>query len=282
MILVIFTGSRYADWRIADKGKVLHGFRTAGINSYIQGENFINQLLNKNTDLLYNAEKVKKIFFFGAGASSKERQDKIARVFSTFFKNAKTRVYHDLQAAGISTLGDEKGIVGIIGSGSNAAYYNGKKTIDNNFGLGYILADEGSTNWMGQHLLRDFLTDALPQGIREKLLDKHGLDRRLILDKIYNSPNPNIYLTSFSDFIYENRNDAYMSAIIKKGLETYVKEYLLPLLDSYTDAPIGMTGSVAYNYKEWLLEIANEYHLNIKVIIKEPIQSLIKYYINKN
>jgi len=282
MILVIFTGSRYADWRLAEKGKVLHGFRTTGINSYIQDENFINHLLNKNTHLLYNAEKVKKIFFFGAGASSIERQEKIARVFSSFFKNAKARVYHDLQAAAISTLGDEKGIVGIIGSGSNAAYFNGKKTLPNNYGLGYILADEGSTNWLGQNILRDFITEAMPQGIREKILDKHNIDRKVILDKIYNSPNPNIFLTSFADVIYENRNDSYLSPLIKKGLETYVKEYLLPLVDSYPDAQIGITGSVAYDYKDWLLEIAKEYHLNIKVIVKEPIQNLIKYYINKN
>lgn len=282
MILVIFTGSRYADWRLAEKGKVLHGFRTTGINSYIQDENFINQLLNKNTDLLYNAEKVKKIFFFGAGASSKERQNKIVKVFSVFFKNSKTKVYHDLQASAISTLGDEKGIVGIIGSGSNAAYFNGRKTLENNFGLGYILADEGSTNWIAQHLLRDFLTDAMPQGIREKIMDKHNIDRKVILDKIYNSPNPNIFLTSFSDFIFEQRQDPYISSLIKKGLETYVKEYLLPLVDAYPDAEIGMTGSVAYNYKDWLLDIAKEYHLNIKVIVKEPIQNLIKYYINKN
>lgn len=281
MILVIFTGSRYADWRLADKGRVLHGFRTTGINSYIQDENFINHLLNKNTDLLYNAEKVKRIFFFGAGASSAERQQKIAHVFSSFFKNAKARVFHDLQASAISTLGDEKGIVGIIGSGSNAAYFNGKRTLPNNFGLGYILADEGSTNWLGQHLLRDFLTETMPQGIREKLADRH-LDRKVILEKTYNSSNPNIFLTSFADFIYENHHDPYISTLIKKGLNLYVKEYLLPLVDSYPDAQIGITGSVAYLYKEWLLEITKEYHLNIKVIIKEPIQNLIKYYINKN
>lgn len=282
MILVIFTGSRYADWRLADKGKLLHGFRTAGINSYIQDENFINQLLNKNTDLLYNAEKVRKIFFFGAGASSKERQEKIVRVFSNFFKNAKVKASHDLDASALSTFGDDKGIVGIIGSGSNAAYYTGKKIVENNFGLGYILADEGSTNWMAQQILRDFLTDAMPQGFREKLLDRHTIDRKIILDKLYNSPNPNIFLTSFSDFIYEQRNDPYMSSIIKKGLSLYVNTYLLPLVDQYPDLPISLTGSVANNYKEWLTELANEYHLNIHTIVKEPIQNLIKYYINKN
>ncbi len=282
MILVIFTGSRYADWRLADKGKLLHGFRTAGINSYIQDENFINQLLNKNTHLLYNAEKVRKIFFFGAGASSKERQDKIIDVFSSFFKNAKVRVQHDLDASALSTFGDDKGIVGILGSGANAAYYSGKKVVENNFGLGYILADEGSTNWMAQQLLKDFLTDGMPKGFREKLLDKHPIDRKLILERIYNSPNPNIFLTSFADFILENKNDPYMSQIIRKGLELYLKTYLLPLADNHPDASISMTGSVAYHYKDWLLELANEHHLNIETIIKEPIQNLIKYYINKN
>lgn len=282
MILVIFTGSRYADWRIAEKGKILHGFRTTGINSYIQDENFINQLLNKNTSLLYNAEKIKKIFFFGAGISSEEKQVKLTQIFCSFFKNAKAKVYNDLQASAISTLGDEKGIVGIIGSGSNAAYFNGKKITPNNFGLGYILADEASTNWLGQNLLRDFITETLPQGIREKLLEKYSIDRKIILDKIYNSPNPNLFLTSFADFIYENRNDAYFTTLVKKGLSIYVKQYLLPLVDSYPDAQIGITGSVAHDYKDWLLEIAKEYHLNIKVVIKEPIQNLIKYYINKN
>jgi glucosamine kinase len=282
MILVIFTGSRYADWRLAEKGRLLHGFRTAGINSYIQDENFINQLLNKNTDLLYNAEKIKKIFFFGAGASSKERQDKIVRVFSNFFKNAKVKASHDLDASALSTFGDEKGIVAIMGSGSNAAYYTGKKIIPNNYGLGYILADEGSTNWIAQQVLRDYLTDAMPQGFREKIDEKYSLDRKYILEKLYNNPNPNIFLTSFADFFYENRYDTYLSNIIKRGIDLFITTYVLPLLDQYPDSPISLTGSVAHNYQEWLMEFAKEYHLNIQTINKEPIQNLIKYYINKN
>jgi glucosamine kinase len=282
MILVVFTGSRYADWRIAEKGKLLYGFRTTGINSYIQDENFINQLLHKNTDLLYNAEKVKKIFFFGAGASSKDRQEKVVRVFSNFFKNARIKVSHDLDAAALSSFGDEKGIVGIIGSGSNAAYYTGKKIIENNYGLGYILADEGSTNWLARQLLKDFLTDAIPPGFREKFLERYNIDRKIILEKLYNGANPNIFLTSFSDFIFENKNDPYMNNLIKKGLELYITTYLVPLIDYYHDQPISLTGSVAYNYKDILMEMGKEYHLNIVSIIKEPIQNLIKYYINKN
>src|SRR5690606_37783235 len=158
--------------RLAEKGRVLHGFRTVGINSYIQDENFISHLLNKNTELLYNAERIKRIFFFGAGASAKERQDEIARVFSNFFKNARVKVSHDLGASALFSFGEDKGIIGSIRSGSNAAYYTGKKIVENNYGLGYILADEGSTNWLARMMRKDFLTDLLPSGIKEKLLAK--------------------------------------------------------------------------------------------------------------
>ncbi|WP_156306870.1 hypothetical protein [Sphingobacterium endophyticum] len=282
MIAVVFSGSRYADWRLAEKGRVLHGFRTSGINPYIQDERFIFQLLNKNTQLINNAEKIRKIYFFGAGASSKERQEKIEKVFTQFFKNAKVKVSHDMLASAISTFGNDKGIIGIIGSGSNAAFYNGRKVLENNYGLGYILADEASTNWQARQILKDFLTEAMPQGFREKLLNKHNIDRKMILDKTYNTPNPNIFLTSFADFILENKEDPYMEGIIRKGLELYVKTYLIPLSEAYPDSILNFTGSVANNYADWLREIAKENHLTVGTIIREPVQNLVKYFINKN
>lgn len=282
MIVVVFTGSRYADWRIADKNRVLHGFRTAGINSYIQDERYILQLLNKSTHLINHAEKIKKIYFFGAGASSPERQQKIEAVFMQFFKNARVKASHDVLASAISTFGDEKGIVGIIGSGSNAAYYDGRRIVENNYGLGYILADEGSTNWLGRQLLKDFLTENVPSGIREKLVHRYNLDRRMILDRVYYNPNPNIFLTSFADFIFENKDEPYITQHIKRGLEEYTKTYLVPLSESHPDSQFNFTGSVANNYSKWLREIGSEYGLNIGTILTEPVQNLTKYYINKN
>src|SRR5690606_36118420 len=127
------------------------------------------------------------------------------------------------------TFGNEKGIIGIVGSGSNAAYYNGKRVIGNNYGLGYILADEASTYWQARQILRDFLTESMPQGFREKFLQKHNIDRHIILDKSYSTPKTKILLRSFADFILDNRDDAYMEGIIRRGLEKYVKTYLIPL-----------------------------------------------------
>ncbi|HLQ98737.1 MAG TPA: hypothetical protein VK102_00050 [Sphingobacterium sp.] len=282
MIAVIYTGSRYADWRLADNNTVLYGFRTTGINSYIQDEGYIHQLLNKNTDILYNAEKINEIYFFGAGASTPERQKKTAETLEKFFRNAKIEVNHDLLASAISTFGDEKGIIGIIGSGSNAAYYDGKSTLENNYGLGYILADEGSTNWLAIRLLKDFLTHKTPDNIQEILLHKHNLDRKTILEKTYNHPNPNVFLTSFTDLFFENREDPYIFNKIKSGIELYINRYLLPLSRKHPENIFNFTGSVAYNFPELLRSLAEKNNIQVGSIIREPIQNLIKYYINKN
>lgn len=282
MIAVVFSGSRFSDWRLAEKKKIVTGFRMMGINPYLHDDRFILQLLNKNTNLINYAEQIRRIYFFGAGSSSPERRDKIANVFTQFFINAKVTVDHDVKASAIATFGDEKGLIGILGSGSNAAYFNGKRTIDNNFGIGYILADEGSANWIGRMLLKSFLNETLPEELHEKFTARYPLDRKVILDKVYNQANPTLFLTSFADFVMENHRDRFIRQIIQQGLQLYVETYLLPLKKQHPHAIVNFTGSVAAGYEEWLREAADRYGIAIGTVIKEPIHNLLKYYLNKN
>ncbi|MBP3944249.1 hypothetical protein J5U18_11920 [Sphingobacteriaceae bacterium WQ 2009] len=282
MIAVVYSGSRFADWRLADKGRVVSGFRTAGINPYLQDERSIQQLLNKCTNLINNAEQIKRIYFFGAGSSSKERQDKIIQVFDRFFIHAKTKVEHDVIASAIATFGDEKGLIGIIGSGANAAYYNGKRVQKSNFGLGYILADEGSTNWLGRRLLKFYLSETLPIELRDKFTAKFNVDKKIILERVYNSSNPTAFLNSFADFIFENRLHPFFDTLIKSSLSLYFETYMLPLAEANPGAVINFTGSVAASYEAELRDIAKQHGLEINLVVGLPIHNLIKYYINKN
>src|SRR5690606_6223097 len=132
MIAVVYSGSRFADWRLADKGKVVAGFKTMGINPYHNDERYISQVLNKNNSLINYAEKIKKIYFFGAGASSDERKETVYNAFREFFRYSKVLVEHDMLAAALATGGNEQALVGILGSGSNAAYYDGKRIYETN------------------------------------------------------------------------------------------------------------------------------------------------------
>lgn len=283
MIAVVYSGSRYANWKLSDKGMDTIDVRTNGINPFFNDEKFILQMLNKNSKLINYAEQIKKIYFFGAGASSLERNEIIKKSLAQFFRYSKVFVSHDLEAAAKASCNDKPGIVCIVGGGSNVGFFDGKKVIENNYGLGFALGDEGSSNWLGKNLIKAYLNETLPLSVQTLLEKKYDLDRRLILDKIYKQAHPNIFFSSFTEFFSENRNDPFVKEFIKNGFRVYIDTYLIPLAKQYGGKqPVYFVGTVAANFQDYLREVAKEKKINISSVIKEPIYNLLNYYANKN
>jgi N-acetylglucosamine kinase-like BadF-type ATPase len=283
MIAVVYSGSRYANWKLSDKGMDTIDVRTNGINPFFNDEKFILQMLNKNSKLINYAEQIKKIYFFGAGASSLERNEIIKKSLAQFFRYSKVFVSHDLEAAAKASCNDKPGIVCIVGGGSNVGFFDGKKVIENNYGLGFALGDEGSSNWLGKNLIKAYLNETLPLSVQTLLEKKYDLDRRLILDKIYKQAHPNIFFSSFTEFFSENRNDTFVKEFIKNGFRVYIDTYLIPLAKQYGGKhPVYFVGTVAANFQDYLREVAKEKKINISSVIKEPIYNLLNYYANKN
>jgi len=282
MIAVVYSGSNYADWRLADKDLVIASFKTAGINPYLNDEKSIIQLLSKNINLIHHAEEVKKIYFFGAGASSPDLKATVHNALSAFFKFGKVTVEHDISAAAIACCKNSPGIIGIIGSGSNAGWYDGRKVKPNNFGLGYILADEGSANWLGRQLLKSFMNETLPENTRKKFIKKYDFDRKSLLEKVYRQKQPALFLSSFADFFVDNKDDQYVKTTVRNGFDKLLKTYLLPLHDEHPEAFLYFAGSVAASFQAHLYEAAADANLKIANVIKEPINNLLTYYSSKN
>jgi glucosamine kinase len=282
MIAVVYSGSNYADWRLADRGRTIASFKTGGINPYFNDEKHIIQLLNKNINLIHHAEEIKRIYFFGAGSFSNELKNTVHNAFSAFFKFGKVTVEHDIDAAAIACCKNKPGIVCICGSGSNAAWYDGRKVKPNNYGLGYILADEGSGNWLGKQLLKAFMNETLPANIRKKFDHRYEFDRNTLLEKVYRQKQPAVFLNSFTEFYMENRDDNYLKNVIINGFNLLISTYLLPLHQQHPEAQVNFAGSVAANFQDYLYEAAAGTNLTIANIIKEPINNLLTYYSNKN
>ena len=282
MIAVVYSGSRHADWKLSEKGKIVSDFKTSGINPFSIDEKAILHLLNKNNTLITFAERIKRIYFFGSGASSPERRKIVASAFSKFFRYGKVIVEHDLKAAALATCGDNPGIVGVLGSGSNAAFFDGKKVKENNYGLGYILADEGSANWMGRRLLKGYLNGVLPEQIEKKFVHKYNTDRKQILDKVYRQSQPALYLSSFVDFLAENRGHEYVKRTAVDGFKQFFDKYIIPLSEKHQGVPLNFAGSVAAEFEGWLRETAEQRGLLIANVVKEPIYNVLNYYTNQN
>lgn len=282
MVAVIYSGSNYADWRLADKGRTVASFKTSSINPFFNDEKHILQLLNKNINLIHHAEEIKRIHFFGAGVLNQPLKDAVNNSFTSFFKYAKVNVEHDMLGAAIACCKNKPGIVCICGSGSNAAWFDGKKIKPNNYGLGYILGDEGSGNWLGRQLIKAYLNETLPETLRKKFIKHYDSDRRVLLEKVYHQRQPALYLSSLAEFFVDNHTDAYLQAILLKGFTALINTYVIPLKQQHPDAEIYFAGSVAAGFKTYLQQAAHNTGVPIALILKEPINNLLTYYSSKN
>lgn len=280
MIAVVYSGSKTAFWKIARDGKTIAECSMPGINPCFNDQKSILQFLNKKSVLVNHAESLKKIYVFAAGASSEERRNELAKTLGMFFRYSKITVKDDLYGASISACFNHSGIVGILGSGANCAYFDGKKPEKNNYGLGYVFGDEGSANYLGKTILKRFLQEKLPADLQKEFELRYNLDRPQILERIYKKPMAQQFLSSFFDFFLENRNHKYILGIIEQAFELYFQTYMLPTVKLHPGKEIHFVGLVAGNFQEQLRNAAKKHGLEITSITKEPIYNLLNYYSN--
>jgi N-acetylglucosamine kinase-like BadF-type ATPase len=280
MIAVVYSGTKTATWKIAKDGKTIAECTMPGINPFFVDQKSLLQQLNKKTILINHAEQIKKMYVFAAGATCTERRNELAESLSLFFKFSKISVHDDLHGAAIAACFNKSGIVGILGSGANCAYFNGHAPLPNNFGLGFILGDEGSSNYLGKIILKYFLQEKLPVELLKKFGTKYDLNRSEILERVYKKSLAQQFLSSFLDFYIENREHPYIQRLIDDAFQRYVDTYMLPTLKLYPDKEVHFVGIVAGNFQDRLRLVAERNNFKITTITKEPIYNLLNYYSN--
>ena len=96
MTAVVYSGSKTAFWKIAKDGKTIAECAMPGINPTLNDQKTILNALNKKTILINNAERIKRIYVFTAGATSPERSRELEETLGLFFKFSKITVKDDL------------------------------------------------------------------------------------------------------------------------------------------------------------------------------------------
>ncbi len=280
MLLVCDSGSTKADWLLYD-GKNISGlYHSIGFNPFFHSSDFVFETLNSDDSMASISEVITEIYFFGAGCSSKGRKEIIAQGLRRYFPKANVIVDHDLLACAYATAGDEPGIACIIGTGSNSCWFDGKIVHEKNYGMGYILGDEGSGSYYGKKLLTQFLYGLMPKDIQESFENNYGLDRNSIIDHVYNKPNPNVWLASFARFLTNYKDHYYINNLVKNGMRDFFELYVCHY-DDYKNKNVHFVGSIAFLFQDELKAEAQKLDIKVGNIIKQPIDSLMNYYINK-
>lgn len=276
MILIADSGSTKTNWSICASGISIENCITNGINPFFIDQQGIVNLLNN--DFILSEKNIHSIRFYGSGCIP-EKSHVVIEALKTYFETDNISVYSDLLGASHSLCQKDKGIVCILGTGSNSGYYDGNKIIHNVSPLGYILGDEGSGAEMGKKLVADILKKQLPDFIIKNFLHKYKLTTVDIIDKVYRQPFPNRFLAGFTPFLSEHIQEPDIKKLVESCLDGFIERNV----KQYTgvkNLPIHFTGSIAYYFRENLKNVMQKHQLNMGKIRQDPMPGLIQYYKN--
>ena len=280
MTIIGVSGSTKCDWAILSPGKDPVRCSTGGINPLFRDAETIAGIISSSADLTTHARQASAVFVYGAGCSSRSRQNVVRNALAAVFPKAHHVVNHDIVASALATYSGSPVIAAILGTGSNACYYDGDIVRQEVPALDYILGDEGGGAYFGKKLIRDYLYNRLPKEIHQAFSAQYSLGRDEILENVYMRPYANVYLASFMKFIQEHKDHPYFREMILHGFRLFF-EIQVCSFSKYQELPVHFTGSVAYYFEDELRQIANEFGVQTGKIIKEPIEGLITYHQTK-
>ena len=279
MIFIIESGSTKSDWVLIDDKNNQSFYKTMGFNPYFHSAEFIDSEIRQNKELFSFADKIEKIFFYGAGCSSKELNQIVEKGLSTVFTSAKILVDHDLLACAYATYDGAPGISCILGTGSNSCYFDGKSLAEEVPALGYVLGDEGSGSYFGKYLLSSYLYNKLPKEITDEFDRRYNLSKDSIIDSVYKQANANVYISSFMPFVIEFKDHPFINDFIIKGLKHFLEIHVC-CYKNYEKTSIHFVGSLSALLEKELNIAAQEIGVRISSIVQKPVGPLVEYHLN--
>lgn len=218
--------------------------------------------------------RIEHIYFYGASCSTARRNAVLEHAFEMVFPGVAVTVNHDLTAAGRALWQNESGVAAILGTGSNCGFYNGKHIIRQMNSLGYIIGDEGSGVDIAKHLLRGYFYGVFSPALTKKIKKLVPDD---VIDLIYNAKRPNHELASLTKIAGELKHEPEIQKVVKQSLSNFARLHLTPLAKG--DKKAGFVGSVAHFFEAELTEVLQSSGFEQIVIIRRPVDELLKYHI---
>jgi len=277
MILIADSGSTKTNWCLVDEraGTSTAQCQTSGINPFYQDKRAILRLLKKEFTLSLRVPV--SICFYGAGCSGDNARAIVYEPLKAYFKPVSLSVESDLMAAARSLCQHSEGIACILGTGSNSCYYDGKGIVSQIPSLGYILGDEGSGADIGRRLVSDILKKQFPADLAEKFFRTYNFTPEQIQEHVYKNPFPNRFLARFATFVAGNITEPAMHNLVRTGFNKFFTRNIL----QYPQAgylPVNFTGSIAYFFKNILMEAAATNGLQTGIIARNPMDGLIHFH----
>lgn len=276
MILIGDSGSTKTHWAWA--GSCCSGeLVTQGLNPRLTEESVVAAVLREVKLRVPQEDPLCELFFYGAGCGSANMCDKMREQLERVFVGVRIEVHGDLLGACRAACGHRAGVVGILGTGSNACYYDGGKIVRQRVSTGYLLGDEGSGNHIGRLLLKDYLEERMPRDLASCFHDTYPLSTGEFLDRIYRQPYPNRFLASLASFASRHQGESYINGVLEFCFGAFFDQ-LDYCYAGVQNKGLNLVGGLIGSFSDKLLLLSQQRGQRIDSMIADPMYGLLKYH----
>jgi glucosamine kinase len=279
MILLAESGSTKTQWCKLSSDGIELLVNTPGINPVLMSFEEIQGIVRPVLAGV-SVDTIKKVYYFGAGCANSTLKEKIGKVLYSVFGCDELWVDSDLIAACLALAGDTPAVVGLLGTGSNSCLWDGSEIIQQTPSLGYILGDEGSGASIGKQLVSDFLKKQMPQNIWVLFSERYDISVEIAIERVYQTPMPNRYLAAFAPFAEAHIDNEYIKNLVLNQFNLFIQRNVMQY-QLIMELPVHFCGTIAWCHQKELEMICKKLHIRIGKIIKEPIEKLANYLLNK-
>ena len=220
MTIIVDSGSTKTTWMDVKSGNKIV---TEGLNPHFTSDDAFLAACAMVSDQIAHHPTASSVFFYGAGCGNPSQRERVKRLLSEAFGADDVQVETDMLGACRAVSGDEPSLVGILGTGSNACYYDGKKVVYQAFSAGYILGDHGSANHVGRKLLETYLSGRMPYNTAADFHATYPLSHEELIEMVYHRPNPNRFLASLAPFALKNSRYTFIAAMLENCFNEWIR-----------------------------------------------------------
>lgn len=250
----------------------------AGYNALSGQDGDLTALIAGEYRLMNAAPRVRYVYYYGAGCATMDACRRVVRELKSLFANSDISVDTDMLGAARAVCGNDPGIVGILGTGSNSCLYDGSQITANVSPLGYILGDEGSGAVLGRLFIGMLFKGQFPTAVHKEFDNRYHLEVTDIITRVYRQPAPNAFLASFAPFIAECATRyPEVADFLKDEFSRYVRHNLVRY-EGFDCLPVHFVGSIARNFRDYLSHALACHGGHIGTVISAPIERLADYH----
>ncbi len=277
-IILVESGATKSDWRVlGEHGNVKNQAFFPGMNLSTMRMEDILGILSEAFDSGMFHGGIKGFYLYAAGVVTDSVRDKLTTYLRSRADIDDVDIEDDLTGAARAVCGHSPGIAAILGTGSNACFYDGTAVSREVYSGGYILGDEGSAATLGKLFLSDYLKGMVPESVAEEFRRSFDSTYTAIIDGVYHSASPSAFLGSLAPFIVSYMDVPYISGLIKGNFKAYIDRILTRY--DVSKYPVGIVGSFGWACRDILVPMLEQSGITVPKVIKDPVDDLCKYHI---